>query len=101
MPAHKHAKEPKGERCLALTGKDAVDLSGLLKARGECRELMLNLYRDRPPVVPLTSRADYPELLVLLDGVLLSSTENPRWKTASQAGLFYTHTGEWPSWCAP
>ena len=88
VPDGQHSEEPKSRGVLALTRKSGADLSELLGAQGEYRDLLQSLYRDKPPAVPLNSSEDYRDLLGQLNEMLLSPTEDARSQTGSQAGLF-------------
>ena len=87
VPNGQHSEEPKSQGILALTRKSGADLSRLLDAQGEYRDLLQSLYHDRPPAVPLNSREDYRDLLEQLDGMLLSPTGDAQHRTSSQTGL--------------
>lgn len=85
VPNGQHSEEPKSQGVLALTRKSGADLSKLLEARGEYRDLLRGFYRDRPPAVPLNGREDYRGLLGQLDEMLLSPTGDVQ--TNSQTDL--------------
>lgn len=87
VPNGQHSKEPKSQGVLALTQKSGADLSDLLGAQGEYRDLLQRSYRNRPPAVSLNSREDYRELLEQLGEMLLSPTGDARHRTGSQMGL--------------
>ena len=87
VPNGQHSKEPKSQGVLALTRKSGADLSRLLDAQGEYRDLLQGHYRDRPPAVPLNSREDYRDLLGQLNEMLLSPTRDAQHQTGSQMGL--------------
>ena len=70
VPRGMHAEDAKSQGILALTGKSGARLSGLLAARGEYRDILEGEYRDRPPAVPIKSRADYGLILEQLKGML-------------------------------
>ena len=88
VPNGQHSKEPDNQGVLALTRRNGTDLSGLLGAQGEYRDLLQGLYRDRPPAVSLNDSEDHRNLLEQLDEMLSSLTEDERDRTGPQMALF-------------
>ena len=63
VPSGSHANEPKSRGLVALTQKLGPDLTSILKARGEYRDILLTRHRDHPPASPIHGREDYADLL--------------------------------------
>ena len=88
VPSGRHAEEEKSKGVLALTQSFGADLGNLLEAQGEYRRLLQDVYRDRPPAIPVNGRQDYGTLLAQLDDTLTVKSEYRGSRTSFHPSLF-------------
>ena len=88
VPCGRHAEEEKSKGVLALTQRCGVDLGNLLEAEGAYLRLLQQVYRDRPPAIPVNGRQDYGTLLEHLDDTLTVGSENRGSQLGSRSSLF-------------
>ena len=88
VPCGRHAEEEKSRGLLALTQRRGADLGNLLDAQGEYRRLLQQVYRDKPPAIPVNGRQDYGTLLAQLNDTLTVESECRGPRTGPPPSLF-------------
>ena len=88
VPCGHHAEEDKSKGVLALTQRSGAELGNLLEAQGEYRRLLEEVYRDKPPAIPLNGREDYGALLAQLNDALTVKPDHGAASAGSHPSLF-------------
>lgn len=88
VPRGRHAEEEKSKGVLALTQRCGADLGNLLEAQGEYRRLLEEVYRDKPPAIPLNGHQDYSALVGHLNDALTVESESREALAVSNPSLF-------------